>query len=187
MLLNYDGDSQRDFTHDGGIPACDCNIAPPRPRLERIMSPAELERYLRENIALAHAMQVTVVSVAAEEVVLRAPLAPNINPHGTVFGGSASALAILSAWSLVYVRLRSAGIAAHLVIRRNTMAYEAPILGEFVARSHVDRQGWERFVAAFEKKGSARLEVAATLEFGGRDVAHFVGEFVALRQPSAGL
>jgi thioesterase domain-containing protein len=145
------------------------------------MTPAELERYLRANIALTNAMQVSVVSVAPEEMVLRAPLAPNLNPHGTVFGGSASALAILSAWSLVFVRLRDAGIAAHLVIRRNTMAYEAPIRGEFDARAHVDPHVWQAFIAAFEKKGSARLDVAATLEFDGRIVARFVGEFVALR------
>jgi thioesterase domain-containing protein len=62
------------------------------------MTPIELERYLHEHIPLSHAMRVGVVTVDAGTVVLRAPLEPNINHRETVFGGSASALAILAAW-----------------------------------------------------------------------------------------
>ena len=61
------------------------------------MSPAQLERYLHEQIPLSKTMQVGCISVTQESVVLRAPLAPNINHHATLFGGSASALAILVA------------------------------------------------------------------------------------------
>ncbi|RYE53550.1 MAG: hypothetical protein EOP18_08925, partial [Rhizobiaceae bacterium] len=52
-------------------------------------------------------MQVRVVAASVERVTLSAPLAPNINHRATVFGGSASAVAILSAWSLLHLRLSS--------------------------------------------------------------------------------
>jgi thioesterase domain-containing protein len=88
------------------------------------VTPAELEAYLHEHIPLSHAMQVAVVELGPDTVVLRAPLAPNINHRETVFGGSASAVAILAAWSLLHTRLTSAGISARLVIQRNTMSYD---------------------------------------------------------------
>ena len=91
-------------------------------------------------------MAVSVASVAPDEVVLRAPLAPNINHRETVFGGSASALAILAAWSLLHARLRSEGVASRLVIQRNTMEYEHPIVGDFTARASLERsEHWQQF------------------------------------------
>lgn len=71
------------------------------------MSPGELQTYLHAHIPLSGAMQVSVVQAALEGVVLSAPLAPNINHRDTVFGGSASAVASLAAWSLLHTRLSS--------------------------------------------------------------------------------
>ena len=69
----------------------------------------ELQAFLRERIPLSDAMQVSVRSISAGQVVLSAPIAPNLNHRDTVFGGSASALAILAAWSVVCVRLQAIG------------------------------------------------------------------------------
>jgi thioesterase domain-containing protein len=70
------------------------------------MDLTEIKTYLYEHIPLSKAMEVDVVDASVDKVVLRAPLAPNINHRATVFGGSASALAILAAWTLLYVRLQ---------------------------------------------------------------------------------
>ena len=80
-------------------------------------------------------MGVKVKIATPGRVELAAPLAPNINHHDTVFGGSASALATLSAWTLVHVGLRHANVQAATVIQRNTMSYEEPIHGDFSAVS----------------------------------------------------
>ncbi|MGZ3160114.1 MAG: YiiD C-terminal domain-containing protein, partial [Burkholderiaceae bacterium] len=105
------------------------------------MKPNELEQYLHDHIPLSRAMQVSVVSVQSDSVILRAPLAPNINHQDTIFGGSASAVAILAAWALVQTRLKTAGISNRLVIQRNTMNYELPIAGTFTARSFIQTTG----------------------------------------------
>src|SRR5690242_13456316 len=97
------------------------------------MERQELEQFLHEHIPLSKAMGVQVRKSNLEHVVLAAPLVPNRNHQSTVFGGSASAVAILAAWSLLYVRLRQAGIQVRLVIRQNTMKYERPIAGKFIA------------------------------------------------------
>ncbi len=102
-------------------------------------------------------MGVSVVAADEEAVVLRAPLGPNINHRETVFGGSASALAILVAWSLLHLRLRRAGIAGRLVIQRNTMEYDLPVTGEFTARASAGQgRDWQRFTRMLERRGRAR-------------------------------
>lgn len=145
------------------------------------MTPAELQQYLHSHIPLSAAMYVSVASIAAESVVLQAPLAPNINHRETVFGGSASALAILAAWSLLHTRLRSEGVDCRLVIQRNTMEYELPIQGEFFARSYLEEpQQWQLFMRMLARKGKARISVVSILEYLGQPVGNFKGEFVAL-------
>lgn len=146
------------------------------------MRAAELEHYLHTHLPLSRAMAVRVLSVAPEALELQAPLAPNINHHETVFGGSASALAILAAWSLLHVRLRAAGIRARLVIQRNTMEYEQPITGDFTARAFLEPpEAWQRFTALLERRGKARIRVSAVLQHEGRRVGALAGEFVALQ------
>jgi thioesterase domain-containing protein len=149
-------------------------------RLPPQQLPAELARYIHEHIPLTQAMGVSVISVGEHAVTLQAPLAPNINHQQSVFGGSASALAILAGWALLHVRLHSEGIADRLVIQRNSMEFQHPILGEFTARAtleHPDR--WKPFTSMLARKGRARISVSAVLEHRDRVVGRFTGQFVA--------
>jgi thioesterase domain-containing protein len=145
------------------------------------MRTTQLESYLHEHIPLSSAMQVSVVSVDADGVVLTAPLLANINHRDTVFGGSASALAILAAWSLLHVRLRPVKPGCRLVIQRNTVSYDAPICGDFAARSRLsDPDAWQRFCATLDRHGRARLGVSCVLESEGVPCGSFEGTFVAI-------
>jgi thioesterase domain-containing protein len=130
-------------------------------------------------------MQVRVLVVEADAVVLAAALAPNINHRETVFGGSASALAILAAWSLVHTRLAAERLAPRLVIQRNTMDYDLPIAGDFTARSALAAEAeWPRFTRVLARKGRARIAVRSLLETAGLAAGRFEGEFVALAAPA---
>lgn len=145
------------------------------------MTPAKLEKYLHDHIPLSAAMQVSVIEVSPDSVVLSAPLDPNINHRHTVFGGSASAVAILAAWSLLHTRLQSSGLSSRLVIQRNTMSYALPIAGNFTARSRISQpQAWESFDRMLRRKGRARISVSCVLEYAGQAAGQFDGEFVAL-------
>ncbi|HVF17663.1 MAG TPA: YiiD C-terminal domain-containing protein [Steroidobacteraceae bacterium] len=149
-------------------------------------APLELQRYLHEHIPLSHAMQVAVIMIESDSIVLGAPLAPNINHRETVFGGSASALAILAAWSLLHTRLTAHAVPARLVIQRNTMEYERAILSEFTARSFLpEPDHWHRFLNTLARRGKGRIQICSTLEAGGEVVGTFTGEFVALTSKNA--
>jgi thioesterase domain-containing protein len=140
-----------------------------------------LQDYLHAHIPLSAAMQVSVRAVDADGVTLAAPLAPNINHRETVFGGSASAVAILSAWSLLHTRMLADGVRARLVIQSNTMDYDKPIFGDFTARSSLaEPDQWPRFMRMLARMRRARLQVNSVLESDGAVVGRLTGEFVAL-------
>ena len=148
------------------------------------MLPTELAQYLHTHIPLSRAMGVSVVAVDPYAVTLDAPLEPNINHHQTVFGGSASALAILAGWALLHVRLQAEGIASRLVIQRNVMEYERPILGRFRARATLQQpERWPHFTRMLARKGKARVAAFTVLEYMDQVVGKFTGEFVAFGTP----
>jgi thioesterase domain-containing protein len=140
-----------------------------------------VQRYLYRYIPLSAAMGVQVRTASIEHVKLAAPLAPNVNHTETVFGGSAAALATLSAWTLLHLRLEEAGLDARLVIQRSRMEYEKPIPGDFEAVCDFeDASAWERFRTTLARRGRARLTLAAHLVHSIERVASFEGDFVAL-------
>lgn len=147
-----------------------------------LMIASELELYVHAHIPLSKAMGVSVVRSNEHEVLLRAPLEPNINHRETVFGGSASAVAILAAWALLFTRMKTHGLDQRLVIQRNTMYYDAPICGPFTARASLATvEHWDWFLQMVRRKGKGRVSARSVLEFEGRTVGRCDGEFVALK------
>ncbi len=149
------------------------------------MSPAApemlLERYLHQQIPLSAAMGVRVRMATLEWVQLSAPLGPNVNHNETIFGGSAAALATLSAWALLHLRIARAGLHARLVIQRSSMEYERPIPGDFDAVCRFcDEIAWERFRTTLVRRGRARLTLPAHLVYDAQRMATFEGDFVGL-------
>ena len=128
------------------------------------MDKLELEAYMRENIPLARAMDVRFDELTPLSAQLSAPLEPNLNHHGTGFGGSLASLALLAGWAardlLVPVRLAAAR-------------------GELVANARVP-EGWPEFVRAFSTGAGGRLEVNCELTSDGRQVGRCTALYVGL-------
>jgi thioesterase domain-containing protein len=147
-----------------------------------IPSVAEVEAYLHRHIPLSAGMGVRVLVCDADGVTLHAPLAPNINHHSTAFGGSTSAVAILSAWTWLHFALLSAGRTSRLVIQRNTVDYLAPVTGDFEACcTGLPVAEFEEFLHTLERYGKARATLGAVIICGGEKAAVFSGDYVAAR------
>jgi len=98
-----------------------------------------------------------------------------------VFGGSASALGILAAWSALFVRMQAEGLEGRIVIRRNTMSYEKPIVGLFTATASPPRDAeWARLLATLSRKRMARAHVTAVLDCLAEPVGRLEAEFAVL-------
>ena len=138
--------------------------------------------FLHRNIPITKALGVQVLAASARESVLAAPLAANVNHYDTVFGGSASTLAILAAWTVIYVRLRESGGDARLVIQKTTMDYQRSITADFTANASLSDEGkWDNFLKTLRRRGKARISADATLLCQGDRVAEFQGHFVAIQ------
>jgi thioesterase domain-containing protein len=145
------------------------------------MTNESLEAYIHRQIPITAAMGVQIIEATADRVELSAPLAPNINHRETVFGGSAAAVATLAAWTLVLVRMRNEDLTGKLVISRNSMQYQKPIIADFTAVASADGLcSWEKFVAGLTRKGRGRLQATSRLLLNGDRVAEFEGQFVAI-------
>jgi thioesterase domain-containing protein len=139
----------------------------------RSMSTRALQESLYERIPLSRAMGVTVLQADPGGVVLGAPLAPNVNHSGTVFGGSASAVAVLAAWSLVEVRLQAATQPGRIVIRRSAM--------DFTARAAPPGAAdWQKLLTTLQRGRMGRIVVRSVLDAAGERVGELEGEFAVI-------
>ncbi len=141
----------------------------------------QLQDSLHERIPLSRAMGVSVLQADPGRVVLRAPLAPNVNHSGTVFGGSAASVAVLAAWALVEVRLQSVAQPGRIVIRRSAMDFERPIVADFTATAESPAAAdWARLLSTLRKDRMGRIVVRSVLECEGARVGELEGEFAVI-------
>lgn len=147
-----------------------------------VLTPSEIEAYLHRHIPISAAMGVRVQACDAAGATLTAPLAPNLNHRATVFGGSASAVAILAAWTWLHFTLQTAGQPSRLVIQKNGMEYLAPIVGDFEASCVAPSKATlEKFLHTLSRHDKARVTLGATLMCNGAKVATFTGGYVAVK------
>lgn len=141
----------------------------------------QLERYLHEHIPISRPLGVRVIEAAAEGVRLGAPLEPNLNHRHTAFGGSLSAVAILAAWSWIYLRLGGPGFRDRIVIQDHSVEYLAPAAGDFIATcTPPGGELWNRFERALARRGRARVTLHVDVHVERLLVARCRGRYVAL-------
>lgn len=142
------------------------------------MTAQELETYLHEHIPLTAAMALSVERCDAAGVTLSAPLPPNSNHRGTVFGGSLASLATLAAWAVVHTRAKG----ARVVVQSSQIEYLLPATGTFVATCPAPAADEAlRFAKLLERKGRGRLTLTVEVVSEGQRVATLTGAFVAIR------
>jgi thioesterase domain-containing protein len=123
---------------------------------------AALEQRIHDGIPLSRAMAFRIVALEDHAITVEAPLAENINVHGTGFAGSLYALGILTAWALCAHIIGRAGLQADLVVADATIRYHAPVCDDIRCRSTVSDSAAQAFVDTLRASGRARigLEVA---------------------------
>jgi thioesterase domain-containing protein len=120
-----------------------------------------LQQHLLQQIPISQALGITVADASLDEIAIVAPLSPNLNHRGTAFGGSIAAVAILSGWSLVYIRLEAANEKPNIVIQHSEIRYLKPVLGPFTARARLTDAGkWSHFRETLSRHGKARITLS---------------------------
>ncbi len=142
---------------------------------------AEITALLHADLPLTKAMRVEVTRWDGRAVRLAAPLAPNVNHTATAFGGSISALSILTGYTLVYLLLRDRGIAAHLLIQKSTTDFLRPIDTDLISTATLPAESdVEEFLAALKHKRRGRLTIESSVFANETLAATHSGVFVAI-------
>ncbi|HUA81373.1 MAG TPA: YiiD C-terminal domain-containing protein [Dyella sp.] len=146
-----------------------------------------LVTFIHEGIPLARTMGLTLGRYDGARLVLRCPLAPNVNDKGCAFGGSLTSLMTLTGWGLVELALRQRAEDCEVYVGESTVRYLSPVWGDFEAQAqHADADDWEAFFATLSTRGRARISVTCQVPGDdGNPAATLEAKFVAKRRNSA--
>ncbi|MFJ1337050.1 YiiD C-terminal domain-containing protein [Pseudomonas caricapapayae] len=144
-----------------------------------------LESVLHGDIPLTREMGLQVLDWQHQQLRLQLPLAANVNHKSTMFGGSLYCAAVLVGWGWLHLRLREAGIDdGHIVIQEGQISYPLPVTGAAIAVCTApEEKVWERFVATYQRRGRARLNLHTRVCNAGSEEAAvlFSGQYVLHR------
>ncbi len=145
---------------------------------------SSLLRFIRDEIPLARAMDLELSAHDDDRLVLRAPLAPNVNDKGCAFGGSLVSLMTLAGWGLVELALRRNDQDCDVFVGESTVRYLQPVWTDFHAEARLAPDAdWTVFFDTLQARGKARVEVACQVPgTDGRPAATLAARFVAKRR-----
>ena len=169
---------------DGVLTLNDLSHLPDTIDPHRVSAARSLVQFMRAEIPLAHTMDVQLHACTADMFSLHAPLAPNVNDKGCVFGGSLVSLLTLTGWGLVELALRERDEACDLYVSESTVRYLAPLWGDFHGEARLaEDNSWDTFFATLRARGKARIEVACVVPGdAGASAATLSARFVAKRR-----
>lgn len=140
----------------------------------------QIQELFHSKIPITRAMGVRAEDYDGKRLVISAPLEANVNHLGTAFGGSLNALAVLSGYGLLWLELQDTE--CHIVIRKSSISYERPVRGEIRAVcARPEAATLAEFKQTFQRKGKARIALAATIDCEGVTAVRFEGTFVVMR------
>ena len=126
----------------------------------------EITSYICKQFPIAVHLGADVELYDGKRVVISSPLAPNRNHTNTAFGGSVAALAILSGWTLLYLKLEEMGIKNRLVIQKSSFEFRKPINSDFKAVCTMPEEKiWNRFINTLKKHSRARITIYSKIEY----------------------
>ncbi len=138
----------------------------------------DLQSKIRSAIPISEAMQFSIAELGPLSILVRAPLAPNVNIHGTGFAGSIYSIAVLAGWGLSTHIMEQAGMDGELVVSRAEIKYRAPVTGPIECRAATSEAERREFQDNFNDSGTGRLTL--TIEVGDAPQAVLLGIFYAV-------
>jgi thioesterase domain-containing protein len=139
---------------------------------------AELQATWHRDIPPAAAMAITVAGYDGATLTVGAPLAANRNLHGTAFAGSLFSICVLTGWGATWLALRRHGLSGLIVVADSRIKYRRAVTSDLRCRCKVEPAVVAPAVAALTATGRAELELACTIESGGRLAVAFEGTYV---------
>ena len=137
--------------------------------------------YVHEHIPITVHFGAEISDYDGSSLTVTAPLEENLNHRQSAFGGSLSAIAILSGWALLFVKLKELEIKCRLVIQKTEFDFLQPVVEDFESVAELPpAEKYERFLTILKKKGRARIVVESEVLCNGQICGKHRGTFVAV-------
>ena len=144
-------------------------------------------RIVRE-FALAKHIGVIVESADDGAVILRAPIATNVNYKGSAFGGSLYSIAVLTGWAWVTRYLATRSFCADAVIQESNMRFLVPVYGELRASAAAPSGAQiDKFRRMLLRAGRGRIPLRVEIHEGQVLATIFEGVFAAAIRRQEGI
>ncbi|MCB1925163.1 MAG: YiiD C-terminal domain-containing protein [Gammaproteobacteria bacterium] len=127
---------------------------------------AALEQRIHAGIPLSRSVQFHIAELDGQSIRVAAPLAPNINVHGTGFAGSLYALGILTAWAMAAHLLQRAGLEAELVVASASIRYREPVTSDFECLCRAPATDAMAFIDRLRENGRSRIPLQVEIGTG---------------------
>jgi thioesterase domain-containing protein len=139
-----------------------------------------LEQTLHREVPLTQQMGVKVASHNGYELTLHADFEPNINIHGTAFGGSLYSICAVTCWGMLHLKFEEAGLDAHCVLGQAKISYMQPVRGDIQARCRLPQDGsFELFIDRLRQGDRARIELTAEIITKDGLAVSYAGNYLA--------
>ena len=140
-----------------------------------------LTQTLHREVPLTRQMGVNVVGYDGDKLTATADFGPNVNIHGTAFGGSQFSICAVAGWAMLHLKYEEAGVQALSVLGDASIKYFSPVKGEIRALCHLPEDGtFEPFMKRVGNGERAAITLITEILSGDKVAARFQGRYSAL-------
>jgi thioesterase domain-containing protein len=139
---------------------------------------AELQERWAEQIPISEKMAIKISQYTGYQFECCAQLNPNLNPHNTLFAGSAFTLTTLTGWGMAWLLMRERGLEGDIVLVDSRIRYRKPVTQSPVAYTSLDDISGD--LDRLESGRKARIVVNVTIRSGDVDAVTFIGTYMLI-------
>lgn len=139
---------------------------------------AELQDRWQEQIPICEKMGIKIQEYTGYQFQCSAPLNPNLNPHNTMFAGSAFTLATLTGWGMAWLLMKERDLSGDIVLVDSHIRYHQPLFSNPLASTSMDGISGDLDRLAAGRK--ARIVVQVSITSDGHDAVDFFGTYMLM-------
>ncbi|HGF7147109.1 MULTISPECIES: bifunctional GNAT family N-acetyltransferase/hotdog fold thioesterase [Vibrio] len=138
----------------------------------------ELQDRWGKNIPISDKMGIKIQQYTGYQFQCCAQLNPNLNPHNTLFAGSAFTLATLTGWGMAWLLMRERDLQGDIVLVDSHIRYRHPVVQNPVASTSLD--GISGDLDRLESGRKARIVVRVIISSGEVEAIEFIGTYMLI-------
>ncbi|HBK7794599.1 bifunctional GNAT family N-acetyltransferase/hotdog fold thioesterase [Vibrio cholerae] len=138
----------------------------------------ELQDRWGKHIPISDKMGIKIQQYTGYQFQCCAQLNPNLNPHNTLFAGSAFTLATLTGWGMAWLLMRERDLQGDIVLVDSHIRYRHPVVQNPVASTSLDGSSGD--LDRLESGRKARIVVRVIISSGEVEAIEFIGTYMLI-------